>query len=793
MSLQSPKLQSGLGLADKVQIQRTIKTIVSKWYVPCLLLLLSVILVELHTRYRTNSFTSMATIEIIEESSPSSFLSIDLFESAFSRTDKIMTEAEVIKTKALIMAALEEMSYEVSYKKVGTFNSFELYRRAPVVIVTESSQLKKPRFVFDLEVTSMDDYNLVISVDGKETTIKGNFGQPQEYEGQRFNINKSEDSYAHELETGSVYRLSYLNKETLATIIQNRLQVVSPAENTSILQIRFTWNNAIFAQDFLSALVNQYLLDDFESKSEMAGNVIVFIDNQLKELSAAVDSYESRISDFKSENTLVDIESEAGQSMRALYELETEKRLIEVELINMNALLGQLQNRKPREDISFGTQGLIDPALIKSVSELNRLQLEKISLAAELGPQNKRLEAAENQIEELVNSIINNVQSGVRQLNDRKGFFEGQIKEVYDEFKEIPGFQREYLNLSRNFEVNEKVFSLLLEKKLSAQISKASVVPSVKLLDKPDFPNRPNAITKSKLHVFGGVTAVFLGISLLACISFFDDKIYSKQDLQAATDLPILGQLTKAPVTADNTIVKATDKSRSIFSESIKALRANIDFFATTKEETQVICTTSTVSGEGKSFVTANLASAYASLGKKTILIDLDMRKPRVHKFFDAKNDVGVSNVLIGAKTIDEVVKYSEPHGLSFICAGVIPPNPGELLQSKHFGEFIETLKKEFDTIMLDTPPIGIISDSLFAMKAANTTMYVLKSEYSKTSFLTVPLELTEKHKIQNFNLLLNAVAGQRTGYGGYSSSYYYKSGYFVNEGKKGFLRRNKS
>lgn len=782
------------GLSDKIQIQRTLKAFRKRWYLPLILVFISLVFVELYSRYKTSSFTSVATIEIIEDSSPSSFLSIDLFEQAFSRTDKILTEAEVIKTKTLIMAALKKMDFRVTYKKVGTFNSYQLYRRSPVVINTESPLLQVPRLTYELEITSSDTYDLTILLDNTETNIKGTFGEQQQFKGENFSIDVSEDSYAHVIENGNTYRFNYVNTDAVAGVIQKRLQIVQPREQVSILQISFNWNNAIFAQDFLSTLVDEYLYDDYESKSEMAGNVIVFIDDQLKSLSSEVNLYETKISDFKSENTLVDIESEAGQSMRALYELETEKRLVEIELMNLDALMTQLNDRNANGVVSYSTQGLIDPTLIKSITELNRLQLEKISLAAQVGPKNKRLTNAESQIKELVSSISGNVASSIKQLEGRKQFFQKQIDQVYNEFKEIPDFQREYVNLSRNFEVNEKVFALLLEKKLSAQISKASIVPSVKLLDSPNFPLKPNGTTKNRLYAMGGMASLFLGMAIIASLSFFDDKIYNKEDLQANTKLPIIGQVTKAQVAEENVIVSATNKSRSIFSESIKGLRTNLDFFVPAqKEATRIICTTSTVSGEGKSFVTANLANSYAALGKKTILVDLDMRKPRVNRFFNVENDMGMSNLLIGVKTLDEVIKNSKHDNLDFISAGVIPPNPGELLQSDKFKEVVAELGQRYDVVMLDTPPIGIISDSLFAMKVAHTTLYVVKSNYSRVNFLSVPQELTEKHNIKNFHLLLNSVEGQRSGYGGYSSAYYYKSGYFEDEKKKGLFRKRKS
>jgi tyrosine-protein kinase Etk/Wzc len=791
MSLQVPQSPNNSSLADKVQIQRTLKAFRQQWFVPFLILIGALILTKVYVRYRTNSFTSNSTIEIIEDSNPSQFLSLDLFESAFSRTDKILTEAEVIKTKSIVRLALDKMNYQVVYKKVGSFNSYELYRRSPFRIVTGSKMLQRPSIRYELEIVSQDKYRIGITTEENKTVIAGTFNEPIKFQNEVFSIEKSDDQYAHDIEPGNQYEFNFVNLDLLPEVLQNRIQIVQPRDQVSILQISFTWNNAIFAQDFSKNLVDVYLLDDFSDKSEMASNVIKFIDVQLEELSKKVDTYESKISNFKSDNNLVDIESEAGQSMRALYELETEKRLIEVEILNLESLSTQLNNQEDESVTSLSTEGLIDPAVIKTISDLNRLELEKLSIVSESGPKNKRLLNINQQVEELKNNLVASVNAGILRLKSRKLYFNNQINSVYEEFKEIPGFQKEYLNLSRNFEVNEKVFALLLERKLSAQISKASIVPNVKMLDSPSFPVKSNAISEIKLLIFSGISSLILGLSLIAVISFFDDKIYSKEELEGSTIIPIIGQISQADANAKNVIIKATDKSRSIFSESIKSLRTNLDFFVQSKDKDgRVICTTSTVSGEGKSFITANLAYSFASLGKKTILVDLDMRKPRVHDFFSVENESGVSNVLIGVKRIEEVILHDDSYKLDFICAGIIPPNPGELLQSSKFAEMIDYLKSHYDMVLLDTPPIGIISDSLFAMKQALSTLYVVKANYSKVNFLNVPKEMMDNHKLSNFHIVLNAVEHQRSGYGGYSSSYYYKSGYFEDNKKRGFFTR---
>jgi capsular exopolysaccharide synthesis family protein len=791
MSLQVPQSSNNNLLADKVQIQRTLKAFRTKWFVPLIILVGVIIIVKIYVRYRTNSFTSNSTIEIIEDSNPSEFLSIDLFESAFSRTDKVLTEAEVIKTKSVVRLALDNMNYKVVYSKAGTFNSYELYRRTPFKIVTDSKLLQKPSIRYELELLSLDKYRIGINTEEGKTVIEGAFNQPVEFQKEIFSIEISTDQYAHDIEPGNQYEFNFVNLDLFTEILQSRVQIVQPRDHVSILQISFTWNNAIFAQDFSKSLVEVYLLDDYLDKSKMASNVINFIDVQLEELSKKVDSYESKISNFKSENTLVDIESEAGQSMRALYELETEKRLIEVEILTLESLSTQLENHGNESVTRLSTEGLVDPTLIKTISDLNSLELEKLNIVDQSGPKNKRLLNINQQIEELTNNLTASVNTGIIRLKSRKGYFDNQIKAVYEEFKEIPGFQKEYLNLSRNFEVNEKVFALLLERKLSAQISKAAIVPNVKMLDSPNFPVKSNGIPERRLLVLSGISALLFGLSLVAVTSFFDEKIYSKEELEASTSIPIIGQLSQAKANDKNIIIKATDKSRSIFSESIKSLRTNLDFFIQSQAKgARVICTTSTVSGEGKSFITANLAYSYASLGKKTILVDLDMRKPRVHDFFNVANEFGISNVLIGVKSIKEVIRHDDTYKLDFICAGVIPPNPGELLQSSKFGEVIDYLKSQYDVVLLDTPPIGIISDSLFAMKQALSTLYVVKANYSKVNFLNVPKEIMDNHKLSNFHIVLNAVEHQRSGYGGYSSSYYYKSGYFEDNKKRGFFAR---
>jgi capsular exopolysaccharide synthesis family protein len=322
----------------------------------------------------------------------------------------------------------------------------------------------------------------------------------------------------------------------------------------------------------------------------------------------------------------------------------------------------------------------------------------------------------------------------------------------------LPAAQRDLVALQRDFEINDKVYSFLSEKKLEAQISRAGILPGATVIEyaQPNY----NAVSPNEhdIHRSAIILGLAIGLGLIISIRILNPYIYDKETIESLTAIPILGVIRKYPEHIDENSrqILALSKPRSIFAESVRSVRTNLSFLASEKAS-KIICITSEVAGEGKSFVAVNLSSTLSLIDKKVILIGADLRRSRLHKTFHVPNDKGLSNYLAHQSTLDEIILSSEQGNLDFIVSGPVPPNPSELLHSSRMIAMIAELKLRYDIIMIDTAPIGLVSDAIPLIRMSDINVFVIRSGKSKFYAATVPQRIAQEYHLDNTVIVLNA------------------------------------
>ena len=538
----------------------------------------------------------------------------------------------------------------------------------------------------------------------------------------------------------------------------------------------------------MNAIMTEYLLYDRVQRMQSATQMIDFIDSQIKYLAGQVDSSERSIEKYKQKLKIMDVGSAAQDAITKAKDLEIQSSALKMQLIAIDQLKADVIKEKDNVTHNFNTEGVVDVQLQAAIGKLDNLLTTKNSLLKTFNGDSPPLNDINQQILQTKNNALNNIDLARSIIIRNLKFVDDQIAPISQQIAKFPGAENDMAGLKRNFDVNDKVYSFLSEKKLNAQISRSGILPGATIIDRaqPNFgPISPNEhdIRRSAI-TFG----LIIGMALIILIRVLNPYIYDKETIESLTSVPIIGVIRKFPDEIDeySTQILAISKPKSIFAESVRSVRTNLNFLASEKQS-KVICSTSEVAGEGKSFVAVNLSSTLSLIDKKVILIAADLRRSKLHKTFHVPNDLGLSNYLAHQCTADDIILHSNQANLDFIISGPVPPNPSELLHSDRMASLIAELKLRYDIVMIDTAPIGLVSDAIPLIRMSDINLFVIRSGKSKFYSATVPQRIAQEYHLDNTVIVLNAYAEDllhsryyTTKFTGenYGARYYYYSDY---------------
>src|SRR5690606_33024479 len=400
--------------------------------------------------------------------------------------------------------------------------------------------------------------------------------------------------------------------------------------------------------------------------------------------------------------------------------------------------------------------GITDANILNNVSKINELSVQKSKLQYSVRSDASVFNDLNRQIEGLKNVLLENISSVTSVLKREREVINSNLSRVQEEFSKLPEDQQRLITIERQYSLSEQTYNVFLAKRGEAEIIKASNVSDILVID----PTKNTGATVlgrnlNVRYVFAFFTALLIPLVLAFVLTLLDNNIHSPMDIEKLSDIPLLGVIGKNKL--DNNLV-VHRKPKSAVAEAFRAIRSNLQYFYRSNETnlTKTIMVTSSVSGEGKTFCSINVATVLALSGKKTILLGLDLRKPKIFDDFQIKNDLGVVNFLIGQESLQAVIQNTKVDNLDVITSGPIPPNPSELLINKKLGELISSLKQTYDYIVLDTPPIGLVADAIELLDFTDVTLYVVRQDYTKRGMLSLINEKYKTKQIKNISLIYN-------------------------------------
>lgn len=548
--------------------------------------------------------------------------------------------------------------------------------------------------------------------------------------------------------------------------------------------------------------MKEYVAYDIIEKRRSAEQTIEFIESQLGFLNKKADTAGSNLANYKIKNKMVDLSASSQLNASKLSALETQKSEVNIELIGINELENQINNNRDKIKINFDLEGNISGLLSGLIGQLNALISTREQKLTQFRPNSEPIQELDKQISDVKIAIKNNIRSLKERNLKLMRYFDNQIALVNQSISQIPGKEKDFVQFQSNFDVNNKVLTYLSEKKLKSELNAAAIVAGAAIVNKAFPDNVPISPVKNKIYSFAAMIGLACGFGLILLVRFLNPYIYDKETVEALTNTPIIGVIRKFPeyIDKDNRQALSISKPKSVFAEFVRSVRTNLSFLASNKKS-KTICITSEVSGEGKSFVTVNLAGTLALIDKKVILIAADLRKSKLHKVFGSDNKVGLSSYLIGQKTLEEVIIHDDVHGIDFIPSGPVPPNPSELLHTKSMKKLLEILAPQYDYVLVDTAPVGLVSDAIPLIRQSDVNLFVIRSGKSQFRAAAIPERLSREYGLSNLAIVLNAFGDDAlhsnyytTDYarGGGNSTYYYSdysgyagSGYYEEDPKK--------
>ncbi len=803
-----------------IDLKNIIVKVLSYWYLFVAGVFIALVLGFLYNRYTPSIYQVSASVFVKEDKmtiDPTSMMTGLTFKSNIN----IDNEIGLLQSFSVKERAVREMEFlNVSYFIKGRVSTKELYTETPFNVELDYDTLQTVGNRYRIDFIDKEHYRLT-STEGRRAvydySIDRNVGlieMPEldtvykfgEWVNNGFNririiLNSNYDPDPDKEESKYV-KYSFVINSRLAVISQmGSLSIAQSTKMSSILNLTIQGQNPQKITDLLNKLLDEYMERNLEQKNLVSENTVKFIDEQLVDIEEALNKAEIDLQTFQEGNDFMDLNTQSRETYNHLKDIERRKAELELSIKYYENLLDYI--KKNIDDINKlvvpSAMGIQDQMLNKLVLDLVALSSEKSKRLTTSTEKNPIVQNLNEQIIQTKKSLLENIENMINNTNVTIEELDRQISIYEDLINQLPTTQRKYLGYERKFSLNDDLYKFLMQKRAEAQIVMASNSPDNSVIDAARVSGARKVAPRSMMIY---LVCLVLGCAVPAAYIFLKDilntKILERSDIEKITKTtPIIGQIPyTSPSEAKSSSTFVIDSPKSPVSEAFRSIRTNIEYIVQGKEK----CVFSVIADSphiGKTYISINMASIYAMYGKKTVLVGMDLRKPRIYQEFNLSNKLGASSYLAGKASINEII---QPSGklptLDIITAGPIPPNPAELIASDRCTQFFNELKEIYDYIIIDTPPLMWVTDALLLMKHVDTSIYVVRQDVTnKKAFEAVIKDLESRH--YGVSLVVNGInykglygyrysygyGGYGYGYGyGYGSNYGYGSGYYDEE-----------
>jgi capsular exopolysaccharide synthesis family protein len=788
--IENKKINSG-NSADIFDPKRIINQILQNWYY----FIASIIIAVSISHYTTNKATSIYAIEgtlLINEDQNS--LGLDLFSSATPtlKNTQLENQKVFLNTYSLALRTVERLNLNTNYYTEEFWGYRQIYNQQ-IPILTEvnwdHNQLERVKFeitpqsdtTFSLQLLDIGNskvFNRISkdksldfqSVDQNLTSrYSGTYGESLKTEYFEFIIYKLTD-YSEEI------FFSFMDDNILANSFKKQVLINPVNDESSVLKIGINHPDRVTGSEYVNALMATFLENDLEQKNLATQQTLDFIENQIVTINDSINLYENQIENFRQVNKITDISSKGSIILTESIKLDEELNRQSSTLDFYKNLKKYLDTPDSKELLIPSIAGIQDPIINTMVTELIALQNEKAGLSGVLigdsfsytRELNNRLKNLKGNLNESITNAIVNIEIQIERI-------QGLVGSVDRDLNKLPEVERNLISIQRRFKVNESIYTLLLEKRAETEIKKASTTTNHQIYDEAMINPSPISPNRNRNYALGLALGMSIPLFILVVWSLFYHKISDPKELEELLDIPIIGTIPREKDTTE----MLSQMSKSMTTESFRNIRSSLAIRFNFKDK-GVVLVTSAKSGEGKTYISIKIASIYAALGKKTLILGMDLRKPRLHKELNLNNDRGVTTYLLQeSEDWEDMIQSTTQENLFVLSAGPYLERISELINTPRFESLILSLKSKYDFIIIDTPPIALVSETLDLTKYSDVNLFIFRQNFSFINQANVANDLKNKFEIENLYAIINDT--YKTGLGDYSYGYGYGYGYYAN------------
>ncbi|MBX2942796.1 MAG: polysaccharide biosynthesis tyrosine autokinase [Cyclobacteriaceae bacterium] len=686
----------------------------------------------------------------------------------------IAGEIEQIKSKVFLNRVIDSLDINIGYYSIGKVLVDEKYRYSPVWVTAEYF----PSNIFDIPIyidfdPGAEDFEVKLGENGK--TVKGTFGKSIAINDFEFTLTKTKsfDPAA----TDDYYFIVH-SRESLLEYLTDNLSVEPLNFNANTIKISFRDFNALKAHTIVSKIDSLYISYSNEQKNLTNKQKIDWLNKELLQVEHKMEDFENYFENFTLRNKSNNVEEDLKRTIYQINKIDSQRFELSKRLIELNSLIENISSDNP--EISITQKQFLPIYLNQDLEALKKSLLDRNRLALSYNENTFAFKQKENELNALKDQVFNQLTSLKKNWLESLSDMKRKKESLEKQFASMPDKNTQFSKNQRFYKLYEEFYLSMMQSKAEFEIAQAGNTPDFKILSPATLPSIPIAPKKLMILGIGLVASLVLNFFFIGILYLLNNKIIGVQEVERNVSIPVLGSIPVLQQSNGDALI-VLKNPKSMASEAIRTLRTSLDFF-TSGGNKKVICVTSTVSGEGKSFIATNLSGALAMSNKKVVLLDLDMRKVKENLPFVIEDaSKGVSTILINKHEWNDCIIKTSLDSFDYIPAGPHPPNPSELLLNGAFNRLLDNLKTKYDFIIMDTPPVGLVTDGVMAMKKSDISIYVLRANYSKREFINTLARIIKINKLNNVAVVVNALPSDGKAYG---------YGYYEEKSDRGFLRK---
>lgn len=685
----------------------------------------------------------------------------------------ISGEIEQIKSKVFLNRVIDTLDLEVTYYSIGKVLVDEKYRSSPITVVSSyfPTSIKDKAIYVDLNPNS-DEIEVSLGEDGQ--TVKSTFGSDIFFGDFRFKINKSS---TYDRQATDDYYFIVHSRDALLDYLSSNITVEPLNFNANTIKIAFKDYNALKAFTIVNKIDSLYISYSNEQKNLTNKQKIEWLNQELSQIENRMEGFEDYFESFTLRNKSNNVDEDLKRTIFLINKIDSQRFELNKRLADLNDLIESLSTEDG--NLSIAQRQFLPSYLNTSLEALQKLTAERDRLSLSYNENTFAFQQKQNEVKTLKDQAFTQL------TNLKKSWLESLVdinkrkESLEKEFVTMPDKNTQFSKNQRFYKLYEEFYLSMMQAKAQFEIAQAGNTPDFKILSHATMPAQPIAPKKLMIIGIGLVASLVVNFFFIGIAYLLNNKVIGVHEVERATQIPVLGSI---PITQNlnGSGLIVQDNPKSMATEAVRSLRTSLEFFAPGNSK-KTICVSSTVAGEGKSFLAMNLSGVLALSKKKVVLLDLDMRKAKNNLPFEVKdNSKGLSTILIDKNEWKDCIIKTSLETFDYIPSGPHPPNPSELLLNGAFEKLLAELKNEYDLIVMDTPPVGLVTDGVMVMKKSDISIYVLRANYSKKEFIRDLARLVKINNLTNVTVVVNALPADSKAYG---------YGYYEDQGRKRGIR----